>query len=146
MRFPLMVWRICFLERVRRSMVSSSPLSFLKVKRALPASTFPLVSRIPMAVLTVTDLPEPDSPTIATVSPRLTAKSTLRRAWTLPAVVAKETDRPSTLRIKSPFSCINLSLLYISFCFGSSASRRPSARRLKLSMSNARTISGERII
>ena len=41
-------------------------------------------------------LPEPDSPTMASVSPAPTAKSTASTAITLPAAVLKQTRSPRT--------------------------------------------------
>ncbi len=44
----------------------------------------------------VTDLPEPDSPTMPTVSPAATSKDTPRTAWTSPSSVGNVTRRSST--------------------------------------------------
>ena len=44
----------------------------------------------------VTDLPEPDSPTIPTISPRRTVSDTSRTASTSPSGVGNVTDRPLT--------------------------------------------------
>jgi hypothetical protein len=44
----------------------------------------------------VTDLPDPDSPTIATVSPRPTVNETPRTAATTRSVLRNSTDRPLT--------------------------------------------------
>ncbi len=52
----------------------------------------------PISVIAVTDLPEPDSPTIATTSPRSTVNETPSTARTTPSSVANETRRSSTLR------------------------------------------------
>ena len=38
----------------------------------------------PMMLCTVTDLPQPDSPTTASVLPACTSKETPRTAWTVP--------------------------------------------------------------
>src|SRR5881394_1174769 len=46
----------------------------------------------------VTDFPEPDSPTTATVSPRPTVNDTLRTASTVRSLDTNETDRPATTR------------------------------------------------
>jgi hypothetical protein len=40
-----------------------------------------------------TDLPEPDSPTIARISPLFTEKEIFLRAWKFPASVLKLTER-----------------------------------------------------
>ena len=50
----------------------------------------------PISVIAVTDLPEPDSPTIATISPAATENETPSTAWTTPSSVANETLSPST--------------------------------------------------
>src|SRR5436305_11348793 len=50
----------------------------------------------PSMVMAVTDLPEPDSPTIATTSPGRTLNVTPSTALTIPSSVAKETWRSST--------------------------------------------------
>ena len=47
----------------------------------------------PSRVIAVTDLPDPDSPTIATTSPGATSKQTPSTACTTPSSVAKETCR-----------------------------------------------------
>ncbi len=57
-----------------------------------------------MIAFAETDLPEPDSPTIATVSPRFTVRLTPRTALTTPAVVSKEMSRFRTRKISSFFS------------------------------------------
>ena len=49
-----------------------------------PPSTTALAGRMPMIDLMETLLPEPDSPTMATVSPRLRSKLTPRTARTMP--------------------------------------------------------------
>ncbi len=48
----------------------------------------------PISVRLVTDLPEPDSPTSASVSPGRIANETSATLWMRPASVAKEVDRP----------------------------------------------------
>ena len=51
----------------------------------------------PSSVIAVTDLPEPDSPTIATTSPGSTVNVTPSTARTIPSSVANETFRSSTV-------------------------------------------------
>ena len=46
--------------------------------------------------MAVTDLPEPDSPTIANTSPRLTSNDTPSTAWTTPSSVLKPARRSRT--------------------------------------------------
>ena len=50
----------------------------------------------PISVIAVTDLPEPDSPTIATTSPRSTVNETPSTALTMPSSVWKMTRSSST--------------------------------------------------
>src|ERR1700726_3939887 len=64
---------------------------------ARPAVTLPAGSRIPITAYAVTDLPDPDSPTSAMVSPLSTAKLTLSSARTMPERVRNSTLSPSTL-------------------------------------------------
>src|SRR5688572_28991385 len=52
-------------------------------------------------------LPDPDSPTIATVSPGRTSKSTFLTARISPSCVAKVTFKPRMLRIASVLSLIS---------------------------------------
>ena len=49
-----------------------------------------------MIAMDVTDLPEPDSPTIASVLPGRTSKSRLSTARNTPVSVLKSTDTPRT--------------------------------------------------
>ena len=76
--------------------ISSSPLSLTEPE------TRALSSRSPMSESAVTDLPEPDSPTIPRVRPPQRSKFTSRTAWTTPASVLKETRRLRTLMTGSP--------------------------------------------
>src|SRR5580692_3046365 len=64
---------------------------------ARPAVTFPAGSRMPITAYAVTDLPDPDSPTSAMVSPLSTAKLTLSSARTMPERVRNSTLRPAML-------------------------------------------------
>ena len=50
----------------------------------------------PMAARAVTDLPDPDSPTMPSTSPGAMEKSMPRTAWTVPAFVRNSTSSPST--------------------------------------------------
>src|SRR5215211_2212115 len=59
-------------------------------------------------LLAATDFPDPDSPTMASVSPRLRSKVAPRTACTSPAYVLKEMRRSSTLRTASPFTVATL--------------------------------------
>ena len=76
----------------------------------LPPSLMALPARIPMMARLVTDLPEPDSPTIARVSPEYRSKLTSRTACTLPLVVLNEIVKSFT---SSFFSAIIRQLLSV---------------------------------
>ena len=56
---------------------------------------------IPIIALVVTDLPDPDSPTIAIVSPLYKSKLTPRIALTIPLSVLKEIFKSLTSNIFS---------------------------------------------
>ena len=58
-------------------------------KMICPAVTLPLPGSSPMAASAVVDFPEPDSPTMATVSPGITVNRPLRTAWIGPSGVEK---------------------------------------------------------
>ena len=58
----------------------------------------------PISVITVTDFPDPDSPTIATTSPRSSVNDTPSTARTRPSSVTNETCRSSTSSRRSPIS------------------------------------------
>jgi hypothetical protein len=49
-----------------------------------------------MIACAVVDFPDPDSPTIATVSPGIMVNPVLRMAWTVPLWVRKVTSRSLT--------------------------------------------------
>src|SRR5690348_180638 len=61
----------------------------------LPVTTA-LSGSNPISASAVTDLPQPDSPTSPSVSPRLSAKLTPRTADAGPRLVLSRTPRPST--------------------------------------------------
>ena len=66
------------------------------VDRPRPRSAVFLSRVSPSSVIAVTLLPEPDSPTIPSTSPRSSSKSTPSTAWTMPSSVANRTLRPFT--------------------------------------------------
>ncbi len=76
---------------MRRSWASDAPISSRPSNSTLPSIVVfgPRVS--PIRVIAHTDLPEPDSPTIASTSPRPSANDTPATACTLPSLVANET-------------------------------------------------------
>ena len=67
----------------------------------------------PISVIAVTDLPEPDSPTIASISPGLRSKLTPSTAWTTP-VLGRERD----LEVLHPEERLVLRLRGLSGCLG----------------------------
>src|SRR5215813_9150813 len=73
--------------------VSSAP-----AKRALPAVTRPARGRMPSNASDVTLLPQPDSPTIPSVSPGAMSNEMPLTACTVPRRVSKRTCRSSTPR------------------------------------------------
>ena len=125
----------------------SSPSS-----RICPPATRPLPGSRPMAASAVVDLPEPDSPTMATVSPGMMVRCALRTAWTSPLPVVKEIARS---RISSsgrsagvPASWIVTSEVVMIASFiadgssGSRASRRASPSMMKLNTVMDRAAAG----
>src|SRR5712671_5968552 len=93
-------WKIMESSRPRCS--ASSPSESAKRSEppniARPEVTLPAVSRMPITAKAVTDLPEPDSPTSATVSPLSTSKPTCSKTVTVPERVRNSTERSSTAR------------------------------------------------
>ncbi len=94
MRLPRS-WRICSSLSLRRSV----PLNFTS-----PSTTSPGGSIRPSSEKPVTDLPEPDSPTRPTISPRRTLRSTPSTASQAPASVWNAVRRPRTSRMFSLIS------------------------------------------
>ena len=68
-----------------------------------PETLATLRSIRPMIAWAVTLLPEPDSPTIASVFPRWTENETPSTAWTMPSSLGKRTTRSVTERYASLF-------------------------------------------
>ena len=103
-------------------LAKSSPKKLISPFLIRPASPWNNL----VIALVVTDFPEPDSPTIARVSPLLIKKSTPLTACTSPASISKETCKLLTSN--------TLSDIYVApFCYlrilGSNASRNPSLNR-----------------
>src|SRR6266702_1883290 len=91
-------WKII---AIRLPRTDSSSCSVAPIRSSSPNHTAPpkreLGERVsPIKVITVTDFPEPDSPTIATTSPRSRVNVTPSTARTRPSSVANETSRSST--------------------------------------------------
>ena len=82
----------------RASARRSSPSAPRPSNRALPAVTRPARGRIPSSASDVTLLPQPDSPTIPSVSPGAMSNETPLTACTVPRLVQKRTSRSSTTR------------------------------------------------
>jgi hypothetical protein len=86
------IWRPRTSSSSRRlSRVSSRPS-----KRTEPPTTRPFFGSSPMIESAVTDLPQPDSPTIASDAPSSTAKLTPSTAWTRPCRAENCVLRSST--------------------------------------------------
>ena len=80
----------------RIAMIFQDPISSVPSKCAVPPNDA-LGDRVsPISIIDVTDLPDPDSPTIATTSPGSTLKETPSTACTRPSSVRKLTRRSST--------------------------------------------------
>ena len=100
-------WKIIAISapRMSRIVAASAAARSIRVPSRRAKSIRPEVIRPPpcstrrITDSAVTDLPEPDSPTMATVSPRPTSKETSRTASTVRSVVANETESPSTARV-----------------------------------------------
>ena len=91
-------WKIMAISRPRidRSWRSGSPTSWRPLNSIEPAAMRPVDSSRPRMDSAVTLLPEPDSPTSATVSPRSMWNDTSLTASTSPRRVAKRVRRPRT--------------------------------------------------
>ena len=102
-------WKIMAISLPRIFCSSFSDFFKMSVplKRIWPLSTLALLANNPMILRVVTDLPLPDSPTIAKVSPLYRSKLTSRIAWTFPAKVSKEISKFFTS--KTFFIAITLS-------------------------------------
>ena len=96
-------WKIIEILVPRSFDISSSVLPMSSSSPSLiEPVTWALSSRRPIRDRAVTDLPEPDSPTIPRVRPPQRSKLTPRTASTRPASVLKETLRLRTERTGSP--------------------------------------------
>ena len=97
-------WNTMAIRSPRISLISSSvlPMSSSPFMMMEPV-TLALSSSRPIRLNAVTDLPEPDSPTMPSVRPRHRSKLTPRTARHTPASVAKDTCRSRTCMIGSPF-------------------------------------------
>jgi hypothetical protein len=62
----------------------------------VPCVTRPVLASRRMIASDETDLPQPDSPTMATISPRLTVYEMPSTAWTVPREVSNCTCRSRT--------------------------------------------------
>ena len=111
-------WKIIemSLPRNLRSSSSFSASTSRPSKVMLPATILPGSGTSRRMERAVIDFPDPDSPTMPTVSPRLTRKSMPSTARTIPPRTMNWVLRPLTSRIAGIYR----------FSLGSSASRRPS--------------------
>ena len=85
------------LPRTGMRRFSFNPRSSEPLKRTEPLTRAFLGSR-PIVAMAVTDLPEPDSPTMPSTSPGESSALSPLTAWTVPSLVGKSTNRFSTLR------------------------------------------------
>jgi hypothetical protein len=126
MRLPR-IWHICFSGRPTSSWPSSL---MLPVTWALEGSS-------PMSDITVIDLPQPDSPTMPSVSPRSSENEMPRTACAGPRCVCRPIWRLLTSR-RGIVSCSQRALARR----GSSRSRRPSPSRFRPSTASAIAMPG----
>ena len=99
-------WKIIAisLPRIRCSSCSEAVVSSVSLSLADPPKR-ELGDRVrPIRVITVTDLPEPDSPTIAKTSPRSSVNDTSSTARTRPSSVWNETSSSVTSSSRSAIS------------------------------------------
>ena len=97
-------WKIIAISapRIARIVAPSAVARSMRVPSGRAKSSLPEVIRPPpcstrrISDSAVTDLPDPDSPTIATVSPRPTSNDTSRTAFTVRSVVTNSTESRST--------------------------------------------------
>ncbi len=100
-------WKIIAISAPRMSRIVAAPAAArsMRVPSRRAKSMRPDVMRPPpcstrrITDSAVTDLPDPDSPTMATVSPRPTSNDSSRTACTTRSDVANETESPSTARV-----------------------------------------------
>src|SRR5207248_11382961 len=91
-------WKIIAISRprIRRSSLSESCSRSRPSKCAVPLATRPARGRIPSSASEVTLLPQPDSPTMPSVSPAAMSNEIPLTACTVPRCVQKRTRRFST--------------------------------------------------
>src|ERR1700754_2521859 len=91
-------WKIIEISRPRRSRISASDadLTSIPPNITVPSAILPARSRMRITAYDVTDLPEPDSPTMPSVSPFATVMLTCCTALTMPRRVANSTVRSLT--------------------------------------------------
>src|SRR5436190_13124761 len=91
-------WKIMEISRPRRSRISPSLAALTSMPENItePSAILPARSRIRITAYDVTDLPEPDSPTMPSVSPLPTRMSTCCTALTMPRRVVNSTVRSLT--------------------------------------------------
>src|SRR5215475_9444398 len=91
-------WKIIEISRPPRSRISASLAAFTSTPENItePSAILPARSRMRITAYDVTDLPEPDSPTMPSVSPLPTWISTCCTALTMPRRVVNSTVRSWT--------------------------------------------------
>ena len=99
-------WKIIEISRPRRSRISFSLAALTSMPENItePSAILPARSRIRITAYDVTDLPEPDSPTMPSVSPLPTEILTCCTAFTMPRRVVNSTVRSSASTVYSPRS------------------------------------------
>src|SRR5437588_2358756 len=91
-------WKIIETSRPRKSRIWSSVAALTSMPENItePSAILPARSRIRITAYDVTDLPEPDSPTMPSVSPLATEMLTCCTALTMPRRVVNSTVRSLT--------------------------------------------------
>ncbi len=99
-------WKIIAISapRTRCSSASEAPMSSVPLYVAVPPKRAFGERVSPSSVIAVTDLPQPDSPTTARISPARRSNDTPSTACTTPSSVANDTARSRTLRMGSAAS------------------------------------------
>src|ERR1700758_2482203 len=100
------------LPRTGMSRFSLRPGISVSLKRTEP-DTRALFGSNPIVAIAVTDLPDPDSPTMPSTSPGASSALTPLTAWTVPSLVGKSTVRLPIVRTCSGISGPNARLLRV---------------------------------
>ena len=136
-------WKIIDMrvQRSSRSRVSSAARMFSPCSRISPELGFSALASRPMTVKAITDLPEPDSPTRQTISPRIDGEAHLVDGELAVGALGQRDGEVADFEdwLLGFTACTHHTFLLI---FGSSVSRRPSPMMLIASTVKARKMPG----